>query len=470
MECRTEHDYLGAVKVPKNAYWGAQTQRAYDNFPISRIRPIQEYTNAIVLIKKAAAEANSKIGLLDKKIAGAIIKASDEILAGKLSNQFIVDIYQAGEGTSNNMNVNEVIANRAIELLGGKKGDYSIVHPNDHVNMGQSSNDVIPSAIKIAALMMAPKLLKSLSLLSKELSSKAKKYDSVIKSGRTHMMDAAPIRLGQEFGAWADLVSESMGRIKSAANGLLELNLGATAVGTGVNADPRYVVESVSALRSYTGLRLRRAKDLPEVTESPSDLMALSSALRIFAADMTKISNDVRLMNSGPITGLAEIILPAVQPGSSIMPGKVNPSVAEMMNMVCFRVIGDDETITLATQAGQFELNVMEPLIAYCLLHDIEILTNAVDVFTRAAVKGMKVNSSRIEDLAMKSPGMALLLNPYIGYEKAAMLEEKAVAEKRTIKDVAGESGLLDKKTLSKIFNPYSLTTPKKLGKRKKRA
>jgi aspartate ammonia-lyase len=466
MRYREEHDYLGDVAVPYDAYWGAQTQRAIDNFPISGIKPIKEYTYAIILIKKAAAEANYQAGLISRKISRAIVRAADEALAGNLDDQFVVDIYQAGEGTSNNMNVNEVLANRAIELLGGNKGDYSLVHPNDHVNMGQSSNDVIPTAIKIAAMKLVPDLLSSMSMLSKEFALKGKQFDSVIKSGRTHMMDAAPIRLGQEFMAWSDLLNESIKRIDSAAKSLLDINLGATAVGTGVNADPIYTKTAIIKLSSYTGLKLRKATDLPAVTESPSDLMALSSALRIFSADMTKISNDIRLMNSGPITGLAEITLPAVQPGSSIMPGKVNPSVIEMMNMVCFRVIGDDDTVTLATQAGQLELNVMEPLIAYCLLHDLKILRNAIDVFTERAIKGLKVNKRKMESIAYHDPGMALLLNPYIGYEKAARLVKKAVAENKSIKEVANESGLLDKKLIDKIFDPYSLTTPKRLKRR----
>lgn len=431
---RTEKDYLGQVNVPYNAYWGVQTQRALNNFPISGITPIKEYTYSMVLIKKAAAMANSEINLLNKKKANAIIKACDEILGGKFDNQFLVDIYQAGEGTSNNMNVNEVVANIAIEKLGGKKGDYAIVHPNDDVNMGQSSNDVVPTATKMAALKLSNELVKSLSELERSFAKKGVEFDKIIKSGRTHLMDAAPIRLGQEFKAWADLVKESISRINEANKGLENINLGATAVGTGINADPRYVKKAISYLRDWTGLKLKQSKDLPAVTESPSDLFALSSAITVLSSDLIKIANDLRLMNSGPITGLAEIVLPAVQPGSSIMPGKVNPSVAEMMDMVCFRVMGDNRTIELATQAGQFELNVMEPIINYCLLHDLIILKNACKVFAEKTVNDIKVNTERIEEMVNKTPGVGLALNPYIGYEKSAEIVKTAIKEGKTIK------------------------------------
>lgn len=469
MNYRIEHDYMGDVKVPSDAYWGVQTQRAVENFPISGIRPLEDYTISIVMIKKAAAAANGEIGLLDKKIARSIIKAADEVLSGKFSDQFVVDIYQAGEGTSNNMNVNEVLANRAIELLKGKKGDYTVVHPNDHVNMGQSSNDVIPTAVKLAALKLSSELVKSLEKLSGSLHRKSREFNSVIKSGRTHLMDAAPIRLGQEFLAWSDLIKDSTARINASAKRLLEINLGATAVGTGVNADPRYVKLAVKKLSQYTGFKLTQAKDLPKVTESSSDLLDLSGSLRVLAADIIKIANDLRLMNSGPITGLAEITLPAVQPGSSIMPGKVNPSIAEMVDMVGFRVIGDNETIMLATQAAQLELNVMEPIITYCLLHDLTILKNAVSVMSEKMIDGITANKSHMKEMVEKTPGVGLLLNPYLGYEKAAGLVKKAVSQNRSVRDVVEESGLLDKKTIDKIFDPYNLTSPRKLTDSKKK-
>ena len=464
---RIEKDYLGTVKVPEEAYWGVQTQRALDNFPISGITPIKEYTYSIVLIKKAAAKANSEIGLLEKKKANAIIQACNEILEGKFDNQFLVDIYQAGEGTSNNMNVNEVIANIAIEKLGKKRGDYSVVHPNDDVNMGQSSNDVIPTATKIAALQLSNELLKALNELEKSFSKKSAEFDSIIKSGRTHLMDAAPIRLGQEFKAWSDLIKESISRINEANKELKNINIGATAVGTGINADPRYIKKAIKYLSNWTDIKLKQAKDLPAVTESPSDLFALSTAITVLSTDLIKIANDLRLMNSGPITGLAEIILPAVQPGSSIMPGKVNPSIAEMVDMVCFRVMGDNRTIELATQAGQFELNVMEPIISYCLLHDLMILRNACKVFAEKAINDIKVNKERIEEMVNKTPGVGLALNPYIGYEKSAEIVKTALKEGKTIKQVAEEKNILKKEKLEKIFDPFNLTTPRRLKGRK---
>ena len=464
---RIEKDYLGGLKIPSKSYWGVQTQRAIDNFPISGIKPIKEYTYAIVSIKKAAALANSEIGLLDKRKGKAIVEACDEILKGKFDDQFVVDIYQAGEGTSNNMNVNEVIANIAIEKLKGKRGDYSIIHPNDDVNMGQSSNDVIPTATKLAALKLSEELLSSLNELKGAFLIKAKEFDRVVKSGRTHLMDAAPIRLGQEFNAWADLIKDSIERIKYSNSKLKSLNLGATAVGTGINADPRYVKKAVIYLSREFECKLTQAKDLPEVTESPSDLMELSTQLAVLSADLIKIANDLRLMNSGPITGLAEITLPAVQPGSSIMPGKVNPSIAEMIDMVGFRVLGDNHTIELATQAGQFELNVMEPIISYCLLHDLVILKNSCKVFAEKAVNGIKVNLEKIEEMVNKTPGVGLALNPFIGYEKSAEIVKEAIKENKTIKEVAEEKKVLDNKTLDEVFDPFNLTTQRKLKKRK---
>jgi aspartate ammonia-lyase len=462
MDYRVEHDYLGPVRVPKPAYWGAQTQRAAENFKVSGLRPFKEYTYSIILIKKAAALANVKAGLMDKKKGLAIARACDEALSGKFDDQFIVDVYQAGEGTSNNMNVNEVIANRAEEILGGKRGEYRLVHPNDDVNRGQSSNDVIPTAIKLASLEKGKELLDSLEALKNALDKKSGEFDSIVKSGRTHLMDAAPIRLGQEFHAWSGLISDGEKRIKNALDGILEINLGATAVGTGLNADKRYLKNALELLRKFTGLKLRYSANLPKVTESPSDLLNLSSALKTLAADMIKITNDLRLMNSGPVTGFAEITLPAVQPGSSIMPGKVNPSILEMVDMVCFQVIGSDDTITLATQAGQFELNVMEPIIEYNLLNSLGILSNASRILADRAISGLTANEDRMRQLLDKTPGVGMALNPYIGYEKASEIVKKAISSGKSIRQVAEESGLLSKQQLDKIFDPYSLTGSKK--------
>jgi aspartate ammonia-lyase len=399
---------------------------------------------------------------MDKKKGLAIARACDEALSGKFDDQFIVDVYQAGEGTSNNMNVNEVIANRAEEILGGKRGEYRLVHPNDDVNRGQSSNDVIPTAIKLASLEKGKELLDSLEALKNALDKKSGEFDSIVKSGRTHLMDAAPIRLGQEFHAWSGLISDGEKRIKNALDGILEINLGATAVGTGLNADKRYLKNALELLRKFTGLKLRYSANLPKVTESPSDLLNLSSALKTLAADMIKITNDLRLMNSGPVTGFAEITLPAVQPGSSIMPGKVNPSILEMVDMVCFQVIGSDDTITLATQAGQFELNVMEPIIEYNLLNSLGILSNASRILADRAISGLTANEDRMRQLLDKTPGVGMALNPYIGYEKASEIVKKAISSGKSIRQVAEESGLLSKQQLDKIFDPYSLTGSKK--------
>ena len=420
MRYRKERDYLGDIEVPFDAYWGVQTQRAVDNFPISGVRPYKEFITSLVLIKRAAAEANAKAGLLDKKKAGAIIDASDEIVSGKLMDQFVVDVYQAGAGTSMNMNANEVIANRASELLGGKKGDYSSIHPNDDVNKGQSTNDVIPTAIRISSLVLAKRLITTLSGLVSSLHKKAVEFDSFVKSGRTHLMDAAPIRLGQEFEAWSKMMEKDKKRIEASLTNLKMVNLGATAVGTGINADPRYVRYTIDILSKLTGFDLSPSEFLPEATESVSDFVELSSSIRSLAIDLTKICNDIRLMNSGPITGLGEITLPAVQPGSSIMPGKVNPSIIEMVNMVSFDVIGNDTAIMLAAQAGQLELNVMMPLIAFCLNHNLTIMNNACSVLTEKAITGIRADKKKLEGDVLRTPGVGLVLNNYIGYEKAA--------------------------------------------------
>ena len=457
MGFRKEHDYLGDVRVPDDAYWGAQTQRAVDNFPISGLKLDKDYIKSIVLIKKAAVISNMKIGLIEKNKANAIKKAADEILSGRLADQFVVDVFQAGAGTSTNMNVNEVITNRAIEILKGKKGDYSIIHPNDDVNMGQSTNDVIPTAIKLTSMTLSKKLIESLDTLIKILRIKAKEFNPVIKSGRTHLMDAAPIRLGAEFKAWADMIELDVRRIKEAAEKLRYINIGATAVGTGVNANPKYVKFTIDTLSLYSSIKLKQAHDLPEATESMTDIVELSSSLKSLSVDLIKISNDIRLMNSGPVTGLEEIILPAVQPGSSIMPGKVNPSVPEMVDMVCFQVIGNDEAITMAAQAGQFELNVMMPLIAYDIIYSLRILTNAVTVFAEKAIMKIKANSVRIHELVLKTPGVALALNPYIGYEKTAEVVKKAINEGKSIAQAAKDMKVLPPKKIDEILDLYKL-------------
>ncbi len=377
-ETRTERDSLGTMQVPKDAYYGPETARALENFPISGIRPLPEFVRATILVKKAAAEANLALGLLDEKMGKAIVAAADEILNGGLLDQFVVDVFQAGAGTSHNMNANEVLANRAAELLGGSKGDYKIISPHDHVNMGQSTNDTYPTFIRVAAALLAQPLKQVLNDLESSFEGKAKEFDNIVKSGRTHLQDAAPIRLGQEFAAFASIIGDDIRRLEKAVEKVMELNLGGTAVGTGLNADPKYVALAVANLSRYTGFKFRVARNYAALMQSMTDLVDLSGTLRDLSVDLTKIANDLRLMSSGPVTGIGEIILPPVQPGSSIMPGKVNPVMAEMLNMVCYEIMGNDLTISMAAQAGQFELNVMMPIIAYDLTESLMILTNAV--------------------------------------------------------------------------------------------
>ena len=458
---RIEHDSLGEKDVPVNAYYGIQTLRAIENFPISGISPKKEFISAFAMVKKAAAIANMATGNLNKKIGMAIVKAADEIIKGKLYAEFVVDVYQAGAGTSHNMNANEVIANRAIEMLSGKKGNYKIIHPNDHVNMSQSTNDTIPTGMRIASLFLTKELLLELKMMEKALSDKAKEFDGIIKSARTHLQDAVPIRLGQEFRAYAAVVSKATKRIQRAAEELKELGIGATAAGTGINTHPAYRRHVIMALKDITGIKdLRPAKDMLEAINSMADFVNLSQGLRGLAIELIKIANDLRLLSSGPRTGFAEIILPAVQPGSSIMPGKVNPVMAEMLNMVCFQVIGNDLTVAMAAQAGQLELNVMMPVINYNLLQSLEILKNGVKAFTERCVKGIKADKARCREFAEKSVGLATILNPFIGYEKAAVIAKEAVITGKTIREIVLEKGILSKKEIDKIFNPMAMTRP----------
>ncbi len=468
-ETRIEKDSLGTIEVPKDAYYGPETARAVENFPISGLKPVTDFIRATVLVKKAAAEANLALRLLDKRVGEAIIAAADEVLGGKLTNQFVVDVFQAGAGTSHNMNANEVLANRAIEILGGRKGEYKLVSPHDHVNMSQSTNDAYPTFIRVACLMLGKPLKDTLDDLKEALDAKAKEFDHIVKSGRTHLQDASAIRLGQEFAAYSNMIADDTKRLENAMEKILELNLGGTAVGTGLNAETKYVQLAVENLSRYTGFRFRVARNYAALMQSMSDFVELSGALRALSVDLTKIANDFRLMSSGPVTGIGEIILPAVQPGSSIMPGKVNPVMAEMLNMVCFEVIGNDVTVMMAAQAGQFELNVMMPVIAYDLTQSLMILTNAVKVFTERLVKGIKANEERSKALLEKSAGIALALNPFLGYEKAAEVAKEALARGVPLRDVVLEKGLLSAKQLDEILDPYAMTTPGVHGKEKKK-
>jgi aspartate ammonia-lyase len=455
---RTEKDSLGERDIASDVYYGIQTARAIENFPISGWKPFPQLVTATVWIKKAAARVNSALGALDQKIAQAIEAAADEALSGKLRDQFVVDPFQAGAGTSHNMNANEVLANRAIELLGGQKGDYSIVHPNDHVNMGQSTNDVIPTAMRLASLDLVRDLLPALEQLASSFRAKAAEFDRVVKSGRTHLQDAVPIRLGQEFGAYSTALHKNAARIRMAADELREVGLGGTAAGSGLNAVPGYRKRVVEELNAITGFQLRPSEDYFEAMQSMSPFVMLSGALKTLATDLTRIANDLRLLSSGPNTGLAEVNLPPVQPGSSIMPGKVNPVMAEMTNMVCFQVMGNDLTVTLAAQAGQLELNVMMPVIAFNLLMSLTILTNDLTVLRERCVEGITVNEGRCRWYVENSVALVTALNPRIGYARAADLAKRAIARGKTIRETIAEENLLPPDEVAEIMDTYSMT------------
>lgn len=458
---RLEKDSLGERPVPKDAYYGIQTLRAKENFPISGITAKRVFIISTAMVKKACCIANMELGLIDRKRGQAIINAADEIIEGKLHGQFIVDVYQAGAGTSHNMNANEVIANRAIEHLGGKKGDYRIIHPNDHVNASQSTNDTMPTALRIAAIISSEELIKTLKTLEVSLRKKAKEFDRVIKSGRTHLQDAVPVRLGQEFGSYASSVSSAVERLSSARERLKRIGLGATAAGTGINTHPKYRVTALKALSKTSGVKgLKSAPDYFEAINSTADFASFSSELKNTAIELIRIANDLRLLSSGPRTGFAEIKLPPVQPGSSIMPGKVNPVMAELLDMVSFQVIGNDLTITMAAQAGQFELNVMMPVINYNLLQSIEILTSGAGVFTERCVSGIKADKDRCKYFFEESIGVATILNRYIGYEKAAQVAKEATETGKTVKEVVLEKGILAREEWDRLMDIGSVTEP----------
>jgi aspartate ammonia-lyase len=457
-QTRIERDSLGEREIPAEAYYGIQTARAIENFPISGWKPFPSLVTATIQIKKAAARVNAQLGVLDGKLARSIEAAADEVLEGKFRDQFVVDPFQAGAGTSHNMNANEVLANRAAELLGGARGDYSVVHPNDHVNMAQSTNDVFPTAMRLAALDLGGRLLEALDELSASLRRKAREFDGIVKSGRTHLQDAVPVRLGQEFGAYAVAISKNKRRVAQAADELKEIGLGGTAAGTGLNAPPGYRKLVVEELSAITGIQLRPATDYFESMQSMSPFVILSGALRTVAADVIRIANDFRLLGSGPNIGLAEINLPAVQPGSSIMPGKVNPVMAEMTDMVCFQVIGNDLVITTAAQAGQLELNVMMPVIAFNLLMSLTILTNALNALRERCIDGITANEERCRWYFEHSVALVTALNPKIGYARAAELAKQAIASGKTIREVIAETGMFTAKEVEELMDPSSMT------------
>ena len=416
---RVESDLIGSKEVPVDAYYGVQTLRAVENFPITGHKLNEELILAMAIVKKSAAISNYEIGQLDEERSKAIVKAAEEIESGQWHDQFIVDPIQGGAGTSINMNANEVIANRALELLGAEKGDYKRLSPNTHVNMSQSTNDAFPTAIHISTLVLIDKLLNAMEALRQTFVQKAKEFDDIIKMGRTHLQDAVPIRLGQEFEAYARVLARDIKRVSQTRENLYEVNMGATAVGTGLNAEPKYIERVVELMRNFTGYPLQNAEHLVDATQNTDAYTEVSSALKICMVNMSKVANDLRLMSSGPRTGFGEIQLPARQPGSSIMPGKVNPVMAEVVNQVAFQVIGNDQTITLASEAGQFELNVMEPVLVYNLHQSLSMMTNVFNVFREYCIDGIVANKEACQDYVEKSIGIVTALNPHIGYEAA---------------------------------------------------
>jgi len=455
---RKERDPLGELDVPSEALYGVQTLRAVRNFPISGLKPLPAFVDAVIWIKKAAALTHRETGRLDAKLADAIVRAADEVLGGRHREQFVVDVYQAGAGTSHNMNCNEVLANRANELLGGARGEYKPVHPNDHVNMAQSTNDVIPTSIRLAALARLTPLLAALEALAAAFEAKGREFDAIVKSGRTHLQDATPIRLGQEFTAYAHTIRRNRARLERAGDDLRDLGIGGTAVGTGLNAEPRYPELMVKHLQAITGLDLRVGKDRVQLMQSMGDAAAFSATLRTCAVDLNKIASDLRLLASGPRTGFAEVALPAVQPGSSIMPGKVNPSIAEMVNQVCFQVMGNDQTVALAAEAGQLELNVMMPVIAHNLVFAVEILTSAARVLADRCVAGITADAAMCAHWLERSPALVTALAPKIGYAEAAKLAKESLAKGLTVRQLVEQKGLLKGKELEDVLDYRKMT------------
>ena len=466
---RVERDPLGDLQVPAAAYYGVQTQRAVENFPISGLHAPTELVTATVLIKQACARANMALGRLDARIGKAIVQATDEVIGGALRDQFVVDVYQAGAGTSHNMNTNEVLANRAAEILGEPRGAYTVVHPNDHVNMGQSTNDVFPTATRLAILLDHPELLASARDLAAALDRKAREFAHVLKTGRTHLQDAVPITLGQEFSGWSANVAQAADDLGHAAGALHELNLGSTAVGTGLNAGDDVTRRAVSELARATGLRLAPARNRFRVTQSMGDVLAYSGAMRRLSVEVGKVASDLRLLSMGPRAGLSEVQLPAVQPGSSIMPGKVNPSVPEMVNQVCFQVIGCDAAILAAADAGQLELNVMMPVIAWNALHASRIMGAAMRVFVSRCIDGILADEERCRELLDRSTAVATALSSYIGYAATAEIAKESVKTGRPVREIVRERKLVPERELDAILSPEGMTSPGIPGARRRR-
>ncbi|MDJ1477205.1 aspartate ammonia-lyase [Bacillus sp. LS15-K4] len=463
-DIRIEKDFLGEKEVPSVAYYGVQTLRAVENFPITGYRIHPSLITAMAIVKKAAALANMDTGYLAKDIGDEIAEAAQEIVDGKFHDQFIVDPIQGGAGTSINMNTNEVIANRALERMGYEKGEYAKISPNTHVNMAQSTNDAFPTGIHIATLMMLEELLITMEELHAAFRAKAKEFDHVIKMGRTHLQDAVPIRLGQEFEAYSRVLERDIKRIKQSRQHLYEVNMGATAVGTGLNANPTYIEKVVKHLRTFSGFPLVGAEHLVDATQNTDAYTEVSAALKVCMMNMSKIANDLRIMASGPRVGLAEIQLPARQPGSSIMPGKVNPVMAEVINQVAFQVIGNDHTICLASEAGQLELNVMEPVLVFNLIQSISIMNNGFRVFREYCIKGITANEELLKQYVEKSVGIITAVNPHIGYEAASRIAREAIETGKSVRELCLEHGVLTEEELDIILDPFEMTHPEIAG------
>lgn len=451
---RLEKDTMGEIKVPREAYYAAQTQRAIENFPISGLRFQGSFIRALAIIKLSAAKVNMEIGLLDRQKGEAIVAACSTLVKGELDDQFVLDVFQTGSGSSTNMNANEVIANKAIEILGGKKGDKTLIHPNDHVNMSQSTNDVFPGAIHVAAMMaISSKLLPALKKLETSFSAKAEEFKDVVKAGRTHLQDAVPMTLGQEFSGYASMLTHGIRRIESAIESLSELPIGGTAVGTGLNAHPEYATKMVGEISRETGLTFRKAENFFEAMQNKDATVETSGALKTVAVSLMKVANDLRLLYSGPRTGLYEIDLPAIQPGSSIMPGKINPVIPEAVNMVAAKIIGNDSTITVAGLNGNLELNVMMPIIAYTLLESIEIAAGGCEVFAEKCIDGIKARAEASLRYAEDTVALITVLAPAIGYDNAAKIAKKSMSGGKSIRELVVEEGILPKEKVDEILD-----------------
>lgn len=457
---RVEEDLLGAKEVPDSAYYGIQTVRAKENFHITGYTIEEEIILAITYVKKAAAIANMDVGYMDHTVGNAITQACDEIISGMWHDEFIVDPIQGGAGTSINMNANEVIANRALEIMGKNKGEYDVIHPNIHVNMAQSTNDAFPTAIHIATIHLMERLEQTMKELKDTFDKKGLEFDNVIKMGRTHLQDAVPIRLGQEFQSYGRVLQRDINRITRVYDALKEVNLGATAVGTGLNADPNYMRKAVQILSEETGISFKNADNLVDATQNTDAYTELSSAVKINMLNMSKIANDLRLMASGPRAGFAEINLPARQPGSSIMPGKVNPVMCEVVNQVAFQVAGNDQTVSMASEAGQFELNVMEPVLIFNLHQSLKITQRVLDVFNEYCIKGIQANIDLCKHYVDNSIGVITALNPHVGYKVATRVAKEALETGVPIRDIILRDGILSEVAVDQILNPFEMTNP----------